>query len=424
MKNLIFCITSMLIYLTSLNVFSQTKCLHFNKLIDGKGNVFQNAVVVVEGNKILQLGEESKVKIPGYVEKINLKKYTAIPGMIDVHTHMSYHWDTSSEFSPWYYLEYVEPAINVFLAQENALKTLQCGVTTVRDLGSIYYMDIAMRDLINKGKMTGPRMFVAGYGLHVSMQPTKEGTKVYPGTADGVQEVQRVARQQIAAGVDWIKMYGSTGSANDLSGSQTYSFEEMKAAVEAAHSSGRKISIHAYGPEAARDAIKAGANTIEHATGLDDETLTMMLHQGVYYVPTIDHNRYYNDHAHEFHYGIHDRENLNEFTQRNFETLKKAIHAKVKIAMGSDALFTMFGENTRELEWFVKAGMTPLQALSCATSVGAELLSKESELGALAPGYLADIVAVEGDPSTDIQSVTRRVKWVMKDGKVVVDNTK
>ncbi|HWO00063.1 MAG TPA: amidohydrolase family protein, partial [Blastocatellia bacterium] len=234
--------------------------------------------------------------------------------------------------------------------------------------------------------------------------------------------VQRVAREQIGAGVDWIKMYGSTGSDQDVTGFQTFSYEEMKAAADVAHQLGKRIAIHSYGPDGARDAVRAGADSVEHATDMDDATIAEMARRGTIYVPTVDHNRYYVSHKDEFGYDQAVVDRLNNYIERNFETLKRSIRAGVRIAMGSDAVFTGFGENTRELEWFVKAGMTPAQALATATTNGAMLLGMEKSLGAVAVGYYADIVAVEGDPLVDIGAVVRGVRWVMKGGKVVVDN--
>ena len=386
---------------------AQTTTLRFAKLVTGQGEVISDAVVIIEKNIIIRV-VSGEINIPSNTNLIDLRPLIAIPGLIDAHTHITYSWDKAPGSNPWSQLGTLGSTETVLLAQDNARKTLESGVTTVRDLGSFDNMDLDMRDLIKRGEMKGPRMFVAGRGL--SNRRSK-----------GVAEVESFTREQIAAGVDWIKMYGSTGSANDLTGTQTFTYEEMKAAVDVAHKAGKRISIHSYGPDGARDAVKAGTNTLEHATDIDDSTLLEMSRLKIIYVPTVDHNRYYVSHKDEYGYNDTDVTNLNNYIQRNFETLKKAVKAKVKIAMGSDAVFTGFGENTKELEWFVKAGMTPAQALKTATTIGAEMLGMEKELGAIAPGYFADIVAVEGDPLKDIDVVINKVYWVMKDGKVVVD---
>ena len=414
-----------------MSVFSnETKLLKFGKLVDGTGAVLNNVWILVEKDRIQKVtAEKFDDSIIRKAELIDLSSYTGIPGLIDVHTHMTYYWDQTPGTDPWKQGDERSPSMTVYLAQENALKMLNTGVTTVRDLGafdpnSCDRMDIAMRDLINLGAMIGPRMFVCGYALLPSVFVPQTGypTPVW-GQADGVDEIIRVVRREVAAGADVIKMFASTGSADDVSGHQIYTFEEIKAAVEVTQSLGKRIAVHSYGPEAAHDAITAGANSIEHATDLDDETIQEMVRRGTFYVPTIDHNRYYVEHAEEYGYGQDVIDKLNAFIERNLETARRAHKAGVRFAMGSDALFTMFGENTRELGWFVKAGMTPEQALKTATTNAAELLGMKNELGKIKHGYYADIVAVEGDPLQNIDVVIQNVKWVMKAGKVVVDKT-
>src|SRR2546428_11834276 len=240
------------------------------------------------------------------------------------------------------------------------------------------------------------------------------------GNAGGGEGVLRAARQQIAAGADVIKIYGSTGSADDVTGYQPYTYEEMKAAADVAHERGKRCAVHSYGPDGARDAVRAGANSVEHAIDIDDGTLREMARRSVTYVPTVDHNRYYAEHAAEFGYGDTAIAHLDAYRVRNLETVRRAIRAHVPIAMGSDAVFTMFGENTRELGWFVKAGMTPAQALATATGNAAALLGMEKEVGAGAPGYYADLVGVEGGPDPDIWAVTKGGWWGMKGGGGVV----
>jgi imidazolonepropionase-like amidohydrolase len=400
------------------------KAVRFGKLWDGHGKVWTAAIVIVEAGKIRSVTTDASA-IPQGAEVIDLSNYTGLPGLIDVHTHMTIYTDERPGEPMLKQLTANPPAVEVFLARKGAMRTLESGVTTVRDLGADQYMDIAMRDLINHGEMIGPRMFVVGYGLYITNTPYKPGLNLPAGgIADGVPEVLRVVRQQIAAGADWIKMYASTGTDDDVTGFQTYNYEEIKAAVDTAHQFGKKIAIHSYGPAGARDAVHAGTDSLEHATDMDDATIQEMVKRGTYYVPTIDHNRYYLDNGDKIGYAPGYKERLQAFIPRNLETTRRAFKAGVKIAMGSDAIYTMFGENTRELGWFVKAGMTPEQALQTATGNAAALLGKEKELGAVAPGYLGDLVAVEGDPLADINVVLNNVKWVMTNGNVVVDKTK
>jgi len=405
-------------------VAQPVKAVRFGKLWDAKGKVWSNAIVIVEEDKIRKVTTDA-LAIPPGAEVSDLSKYTGLPGLIDVHTHMTMYTDETPGVPMLKQMVNPVPAVAVFLARKGAMRTLEAGVTTVRDLGADQYMDIAMRDLINRGEMIGPRMFVVGYALYITTTPfRREGTPPAGGVADGVPEVLRVVRQQIAAGADWIKMYGSTGTDDDVTGFQTYTFEQMKAAADAAHQFGKKIAIHSYGPDGARDAVRAGADSVEHATDMDNTTIQEMVKRGTFYVPTIDHNRYYIENGDKIGYAQGYKERLQAYIARNLETTRKAVRAGVKIAMGSDAIYTMFGQNTRELGWFVKAGMTPEQALRTATTNAATLLGKEADLGAVSTGYSADLVAVQGDPLADINVAINKVVWVMKGGAVVVDKTK
>jgi len=407
-----------------------TKAIRFGKLVDGTGAVLTNAVVVIEGDRIKAVSA-SRSSIPANIEIIDLSRYTGIPGLIDMHTHLAEHSEEPlgpNNGPARADQRLVRPAaLDVLLAQGAGRGMLEQGITSVRNLAAYQFIDIAMRDLINQGVMVGPRMFVSGPGLQTSSSFPLAELVV---TADGPAEVTRVVRQLIAAGVDHIKIFGSTraGPPPPGMGSQiavwsgsypAFTYEELKTAVDVAHSLGKNVAVHSYGPDGARDAVRAGADSIEHGLDMDDATMAEMARRGTFYVPTIYNNVYAAEHAR-----LEDKELVRDYITRTLETAKRAVRAGVRFAMGSDGWETgMLGENTRELGWFVKAGMTPEQALVTATTNAAALLAKEKELGMIAPGYFADLVAVEGDPLNDINVVINNVRWVMKGGVVVFDKT-
>lgn len=392
--------------------------IRFRALIDPTGATTRDAVVVVQGDSVLRVGTGARA-VPAGATVLDLRRFTAIPGLIDVHTHMTYWRDRANpQATPPRSRDSVVAA-----AAENARRTLETGVTTVRDLGAQNYTDIAMRDSIAKGVMPGPRMFVSGYGLGKVTTPAQPGapSTVPRGRVRDTSEIREAIRLQVAAGADWIKMYGSTGSFQNVTSVQTFTADEMRVAAETAHQLGRPIAIHSYGPDGAIAALAAGAESIEHPAGLADSTIARWARTGVVYVPTIDHNRFYADNAALLGYDAQQVAGLDSFRLLNLETARRAHAAGVTFAMGSDAVYWMHGENTRELAWFVKAGMTPREALVAGTVNGARLLRREQRLGRVAPGYLADIVAVDGDPLRDIGVVITRVVWVMQGGRVVVD---
>lgn len=392
--------------------------LRFGKLLVGGGVVLMDAVIIVEGDRIKSVG--GAMSIPADAKVIDLSRYTGIPGLIDVHMHLT---GTVGD------LRAVQrsPMIDMFLSQDSARTVLETGVTTVRNLGSFGFADLVMRDLINMGAMVGPRMFVSGPGLRNS---SAVGAAVPEATADGPLEVTTIVRRLIASGVDTIKVFGSTRAGPTPPGMPlvlavwtgshaTFTQDELKAAADTAHSFGKTVAVHSYGPDGARAAVFAGVDSVEHGTDLDDATLMEMARRGTFYVPTLYNNVYAGERSPQI------RTETDAFLNRTLDTARRAVKAGVRLAMGSDALARnpMIGVNTRELEWLVKAGLTPEQALTAATTNGATLLRKEKELGAIAPGYFADIVAVDGDPLKDIGVVINNVRWVMKAGVVVSDKT-
>jgi imidazolonepropionase-like amidohydrolase len=395
--------------LSALPLGAATKAIKAGRLIDANGHALSNVVVIVDGDRIVSVGANPT---PAAAQVIDLSRYTLVAGLIDLHTHITYYWDPASGTRPLNQPR--RPAgVTTVLAFDNARKTLETGVTTIRDLGASNEIDYAMRDLVNMGRMVGPRMFVAGQGLSAPRN----------GPPPDADTFRQQAEARIAAGSDWVKIYGSRGSFQSVETTQTVSFEAMKAAVDAAHAKNHKVAIHSYGPSGVKDAVRAGADSVEHGIEMDDETIAEMVARGTVWVPTVDHNRYYVDAKDEYGFAPETIPPLEDYINKNFDAVRRAVKAGVKIGMGSDAVYSMFGQNTRELAWLVKAGMTPAQALASATTIGAALLGHENDLGEVAPGYFADIVAVDGDPLADINVVINKIVWVMKGGDVVVDKT-
>src|SRR6185503_1643470 len=236
---------------------AQVTAIRFGSLVDGTGQVTPDAVIVVQGDTIVSVGS-GPATLPAGARVVDLRPLTGIPGLIDVHTHMTYWRDKVN--APRGPSPRAKDSV-VAAAEENARHTLETGVTTVRDLGASNGTDLALRDSINKGAITGPRMFVSGQGL------SKRATDTIP------LNIPALVRTRVDAGADWIKMYGSTGSYQNVTGVQTFTDEEMRVAVRAAHAFGKRIAIHSYGVSGARGALRAGAESIEHPAGVDDATL-------------------------------------------------------------------------------------------------------------------------------------------------------
>ena len=396
-----------LLLLAATSATAQPTAIRFGRVWDGT-RVITDAVVLVDGKRIVSVGPATS-DLPKDARILDMRRYTAIPGLIDLHTHITYYWDRTPGTRPLGQRR--RPAVTVFLAQENARRTLETGVTTVRDLGASNDTDFAMRDLVEMGAMIGPRIIAAGQGISAPRQSSGPDPAA----------MAKATEDRIKNGSDWIKVYASRGSFDSVETTQTLTFDEMKAIVDTAHAQGRKVAIHSYGPSGVKDAVRAGADSVEHGIDLDEETIAEMVKRGTVWVPTIDHNRYYVDAKDEYGFKPEAVPPLQDYIQRNLESTRRAVKASVRIGMGSDAVFSMFGQNTRELGWLVKAGMTPEQALRSATTVAAELLGMQDRIGRIAPGYLADLVAVEGDPLQNVDVLFSGIRWVMKEGKVVVD---
>ncbi len=393
--------------------------LQFAAVVDGTGEVLPGNEVVVMDGRIIATGEHLHTQFPD-AERVDLSHLTAIPGLIDAHVHVTYGLSTPPQGDAWdQLLQRTSAAERLDAGKVNAERMLQQGITSARDLFALDGVDFQLRALIESGEIKGPRLFLSGMGIHPLVMPALTDPQ-----ADPQQRITAMAQRAIEvadSGAGWLKIFATSGTADDLSGDQIYRFEEIKAATHAAHARGLKVALHAYGPSAVPDAIRAGVDSIEHAVDVDDETLQAWAASGIPYVPTIDHNRYYADHREEYGYDAAVEAQLHEFSRRNVEMLRRAHAAGITIVFGSDAVMSMFGQNTRELEWFVQAGLTPAETLQSATVNAASLLGQYEQLGRISAGYQADLIAVDGNPLEDITVLTRRVVWVMQGGKVVYE---
>ena len=395
------------------------------RIFDGKGETAaRDGVVIVEGGKIRAAG--SGLAVPAGARVIDLGDATLLPGFIDAHTHLS------GESSDNWYQEQVndlrrgvpERAIR---ATEHAYRTLQAGFTTVRDVGSSDYVDVALRNTINAGIVPGPRMLVAVYALGARgghcdltgfpyMLFGKEAG-IAEGVASGAAGFRDAVRMQIKYGADVIKTCATGGVlslADDVDTAQLTQ-EEMDAIVEEAHRLRRKTAAHAHGAEGAKVAIRAGIDSIEHGSFLDDEAVRMMKERGTYLVPTLMAGEYITRPERQYPPEIAAKAKAARAARS--AAFQRAVKAGVKVAFGTDSGVSPHGRNAEEFALLVDHGLSPAAALRTATSVGAGLLGLDGRLGTLEAGKEADVIAVPGDPLADIRA-TERVLFVMRGGKV------
>jgi imidazolonepropionase-like amidohydrolase len=390
---------------------SNDKAIRLGKLVNpDDGTVIEKAIVVVHDDRISYVGVDEK-EIPCGATVIDWTAFTGLPGLVDAHVHLAYQTDGEPGTDPWLRVGWLfnnDPYKLLDLTRVAALATLKTGVTTVFDKGGTDFILNTLRAEITSGKTPGPRMYNSLGGVSNFKYPTPWTTS----------ELKARVQLQVLRGADLIKVWADECSDDTLDCSPKFTFEELKVLVDTAHEEGKPIAIHAYHGDTAKLAIMAGPDSLEHAEGLDAVDFGNLNMMGTIYVPTIDHNRYYKDNLEFFLYAPDLAAKFDAYIQENLATTAQAHLAGVKLAMGSDAVFTGFGENTRELGWFIQAGMTPLEALRAATIHGAESIGVQHEVGKVAVGYYADIIAVEGDPLADVNVVINDVRKVMMGGKV------
>jgi len=424
MKRLLF-----VLFLFASSLFAQPSkviAIKAARLFDGTTDgVISNGVVVIEGSRITAAG--ARVSIPAGAEVIDLGDATILPGLIDSHTHLTFQSGDN------YYYEYFQnlmrqPAEQALLAATYAKKTLEAGFTTVRDVGSSDYIDVGLRNAINAGWVPGPRMLVAvhaisatgGHGDGDPIPPARGVPQRGPidGVCNGAGECRAAVRYQIKYGADVIKFMPSGGvlSLSDPVDAPELSQEEMNAIVEEAHHWGRKVAAHCHGDAAAKMAVNAGVDSIEHGSFLRPDTLAMMHDKGVYLVPTLLAGEWTGGRADKFPPVIAQK--AKSALAARSDMFRNALKAGVKIAFGTDSAVSPHGMNAKEFALMTGLGMSPAAALRAATSSAATLLGIDDRVGTLTAGKIADIVAVPGNPLEDIQA-TERVSFVMKEGKVI-----
>jgi imidazolonepropionase-like amidohydrolase len=380
------------------------------------GRILENQVVEVRDGKIAAV----RARRPDETPTHDLGDATLLPGLIDCHVHLV----GGEEMTPDEHLK--ETAARAAIeGVANAKKTLEAGFTTVRDLGSRDFADVALRDAIAAGRVPGPRMLVAvkslsstgGHGDRNDL-PLDVSVERYDAIADGPDEIRRRVRENVKFGADWIKILATGGvmSAGTDPKRADYTEEEIRAAVDAARERGRDVAAHAHGKEGILRAARAGVRSIEHASMLDDEAVALLKDRGTFIVPNPVTNAFMLERGALGGYEAYQLEKAREVYALKLASLRLAIRAGLPIAYGTDSGVQPHGQNARQFAIYVAAGMTPLEAIRSATTVAAALLRMESEIGRIAPGFAGDLVAVPGNPLTDITSLEHPL-FVMKSGR-------
>ncbi|RFP15926.1 MULTISPECIES: amidohydrolase family protein [unclassified Duganella] len=383
------------------------------------GALIDNAVVLVSGERITAAG--SKLAIPDGAQVIDLGNKTLLPGLIDMHTHL-----TGDPQDAGYSIIAKSIPRTTLTGAKNARLTLQAGFTTVRDVGADGYADIGLRDAINDGDVPGPRMAASGPPLSITgghcddTMHAPEYKQTALGVADGVAEALKVTRRNIKYGADVIKICATGGvlSFGDDPRTSQYTLEELKAIIGDAHRLGRKAAAHAHGGDGIKLAVLAGIDSIEHGSYIDDEGIKLMKEHKTWLVPTVYLGDWLIDNAEAIKLPAPLLEKAKVVLPTARQNIARAIKAGVPVAFGTDAGVYPHGLNAREFGILVKLGMTPIQAIRAATLNASELLGWTDKVGTIEAGKFADLIAVDGEPLKDVKTL-ESVQWVMKGGAVV-----
>jgi imidazolonepropionase-like amidohydrolase len=424
------CLVSILIWVSTAlpgKAADEIIALKAARLFDGKAKALvANGVVIVQGDKIIDAG--SGVPIPQGARVIDLGDATLSPGFMDAHTHLAF--DFSGNYTTTLLRDLQEePAKKAYNAIPNARITLEAGFTTVRDVGAGDFIDVALRDAIAKGIVVGPRMLVSGKGVGVTGGHFDD-TNGYRdnlfgkqpdftnGIADGPDAIRRTVRYNVKNGADVIKAAVSGGvlSMADEVDTPQFTPEEVAALADETHRLRKKLAVHCHGDQAAKEAIAAGVDSIEHGSFMKPETLTLMKNKGTYLVATLMATEWIMGKLDQYPPPLQAK--AKAAAAARSEMFRNAVKLGVKIAFGTDAAVFPHGMNAKEFALMTGLGMTPIDALRSATSVTADLFGISEKVGTLEKGKLADIIAMPGDPTTDI-TATERVSFVMKEGKIV-----
>jgi len=406
--------------------FSQPIVLKAARMFDGQ-KMTAPGVVVVSGSTILAVGQDAPV--PAGARTIDFGDATLSPGFIDAHTHLSMMYSNDYRQSALDGLQQTIPE-QTLLATENLKKTLMVGVTTTRDVGSHDFMDVGLRNAVRAGVIPGPRMLVSVHAIgstggHCDDQNGfrfglfGRETGIEDGVIHGADQARQAVRFNVKYGADVIKTCATGGvlSLTDDVDSPQLTQEELNAIVDEAHALRRKTAAHAHGAEGAKRAIRAGIDSIEHGTFLDDEALDMMKARGTFFIPTLMATQGGREKLGKGMYPPPVEAKMRAAIEAINQTVKRALAKGVRIGLGTDAAVYPHGRNVEEFHLLADLGLSPLDALRAGTSLDAELLGLQNRIGTLEAGKLADIVAMPGDPTQDIRQ-TEKVFFVMKEGIV------